>query len=258
MFIIVSFVFIVLGLYLFYMNFRHRQNVKLQETIISLSEKKSRAAIEAEIQERKRIGEELHDGLGQMLSVARLNISVLQQKTDLSEARKKELLDSSLHSVDEAFNELRNISHNLAPTVLSQKGLAGAVNDLAIQINQSNQMKMEVEVFGFYQSLDNLIENTLYRAVQELLNNALKYAKATTLFVQIIKSDTEITLMVEDNGIGFDADKVMLMSNGGLYNLKSRIENLNGTIFIDSSENRGTIVSIVILIKSTIHAGKTN
>lgn len=255
--IVVSFVFIVLGLYLFYMNFRHRQNVKLQETIISLSEKKSRAAVEAEIQERKRIGEELHDGLGQMLSVARLNISVLQHKSDLSEVRKMELLDSSIHSVDEAFNELRNISHNLAPTVLSQKGLAGAVNDLAIQINQSNQMKMEVEVFGLYQSLDNLIENTLYRAVQELLNNAIKHSKATHLVVQIIKSDTEITLMIEDNGIGFDADKVMLMSNGGLNNMKSRLENLNGTIFIDSSEDRGTIVSIVIPVKSPIHAERT-
>lgn len=257
MFIVVSFIFIVLGLYLFYMNFRHRQNVKLQQTIISLSEKKSRAAVEAEIQERKRIGEELHDGLGQMLSVARLNISVLQQKSDLSEDRKKELLDSSLYSVDEAFNELRNISHNLAPTVLSQKGLSGALNDLAAQINQSNQMKMEVEVFGFYESLDNLIENTLYRAVQELLNNAIKHAKATHLVVQIIKSDTEITLMIEDNGIGFDADKVMLLSNGGLNNMKSRLENMNGTIFIDSSENRGTIVSIVIPVRSSKHAERT-
>lgn len=257
MFIVVSFVFIVLGLYLYYMNFRHRQNVKLKETIISLSEKKSRAAVEAEIQERKRIGEELHDGLGQMLSVARLNISVLQQKPDLSEDRKKELLDSSLHSVDEAFNELRNISHNLAPTILSQKGLAGAVHDLATQINQSNQMKMEVEVFGFYESLDNLLENTLYRAVQELLNNAIKHAKATHLVLQIIKSDTEITLMIEDNGIGFDADKVMLLSNGGLNNMKSRLENLNGTIFIDSSEDRGTIVSIVIPVKFSVHAERT-
>lgn len=258
MLIVVAFIFVVTGLYLIYMNYRHRQNKKLQETIISLSEKKSRAAIEAEIQERKRIGEELHDGLGQMLSVARLNISAMQQKPALSEARKKELLASSLHSVDEAFNELRNISHNLAPSNLSQKGLAGAINDLATQINQSNGLKMEVEIFGSYESLDHLIENSLYRAVQELVNNALKYAFAKKIFVQIIKSDTEITLMIEDNGIGFDAGKVMRNSIGGLKNLKSRIESQNGTIYVDSSEDRGTIVSIVLPSITLANAAKTN
>ncbi len=95
-FIVVAFVLTLAGIYLLYINFNHRRKANLQETILSLTEKKSRAAAEAEIQERKRIGQELHDGLGQMLSVARLNISVLQQKRILSDTRKMELIGTAL------------------------------------------------------------------------------------------------------------------------------------------------------------------
>jgi len=235
------------------LNYNHRRNANLQKTILNLTEKKSRAAVEAEIQERKRIGQELHDGLGQMLSVARLNISVLQQKAFLSEQRKKELLGAAIHSVDQAFYELRDISHNLTPSALTEKGFAGALKELADQINQSKHIKVQLEMYGLNGALDGIIENALYRAVQELLNNAIKHAHATTFFLQIIKSDNEITLMVEDNGKGFDMDNTFSMPGGGLYNLRSRVENLNGNIFIDAMKDRGTIVTIVIsLIKTEL------
>ncbi len=247
-FIIVAFILIIAGLYLVHLNYKHRRNVNLQKTIVSLTEKKSRAAVEAEIQERKRIGQELHDGLGQMLTVARLNISVLQQKAFLSEQRKNELLDAVINSVDQAFYELRDISHNLAPSVLIEKGFAGALKELVDQINQSRHLKVQLEMYGLNGELDEIIENTLYRAVQELLNNAIKHAHATTFFLQIVKGEKEITLMVEDNGKGFDMDDAFIMPGGGLYNIRSRVENINGNIFIDAMKNRGTIVTIVIFL----------
>lgn len=257
LFIIIGIVMIFIGLYLFYRNYQHRQNARMQDAIMKMNEKKSRAAIEAEIQERNRIGQELHDSLGQMLSVARLNISVLREKATLTEERRQALLDSTLHSVDDAFYELRDISHNLLPSGLTQSGLTGAINNMAAQINQSNRLKMEVEVFGLETKLDSLVENSLYRAVQELLNNTIKHSKATTFSVQLIESETEITLMAEDNGTGFDTGKVSLLS-GGLHNLRSRIENIHGTLFIDSNENHGTIVSIVIPKNNLNHASKSH
>jgi len=175
----------------------------------------------------------------------------LQQKALLSDQRKKELLDAAIHSVDQAFNELRDISHNLAPSVLIQKGFAGAIRELADQINQSKHIKIQLEMYGIKDALDTLIENTLYRAVQELLNNAIKHANATNFFLQIVKGDHEITLMVEDNGKGFNMDDTLIMPGGGLYNLRSRVENLNGNIFIDTMESRGTIVTIVISLNNT-------
>lgn len=249
---IIIFSLAVAGLYLLYLYFRYRQKERLQQTIISLNEKKSRAAIEAEIGERQRIGRELHDGIGQMLSVARLHISAIQQKKQLPENRREELLNAAIHSVDEAFDELRNISHNLAPSLLSEKGLIEALKNLTALINQSNQLKMSVESFGMNGSIDPLIEHTLYRAIQELLNNAIKHGGASHFSVQLIKGEAEITLMVEDNGQGFEVSGNETLSQGGLGNIRSRVENLNGTLFIDSLPSRGTIITIVIPLKKNL------
>ncbi|MFW5708166.1 MAG: tetratricopeptide repeat-containing sensor histidine kinase, partial [Bacteroidota bacterium] len=173
-----AFVMIIGGLYLLYHNHKYRQLASHQKMILDLTEKKSRAAVEAEIQERNRIGRELHDGLGQMLSVARLNISVLQQKAMLTEERRKELQEAAMQSVDKAFSELRNISHNLAPSVLAEKGFSGALQDLTDQLNKSCRINVHLETFDLDQPMDALIENALFRAIQELINNVIKHADA--------------------------------------------------------------------------------
>lgn len=245
-FIVAAFVLILAGIYLLYKNLNHLRNANHQKTILSLNEKKSRAATEAEIQERKRIGQDLHDGLGQMLSVARLNISVLQQRPELSGAVKKELLDAALNSVDGAFFELRNISHNLAPSVLSSKGLAKGIREMVDQVNQSKQINVQLEMYGLSGTLDEILENTLYRAAQELMSNTIKHSQAKNFDLQIIKSDKEITLMAEDDGNGFEMTEALMLNGGGLSNIRSRVENLKGNVFIDSKGQRGTIVTIVI------------
>jgi two-component system, NarL family, sensor kinase len=257
-FIIVAFILIMVGAYLLYLNNIHRRKANHQQAIMHLNEKKSRAAIEAEIQERRRIGQELHDGLGQMLSVARLSITALQQKSYLTNDRRQELLDAAIHSVDKAFYELRDISHNLAPSALTEKGLLGALKDLTDQVNQSQHIKAHFETYGMNGPLDPIMENTLYRAVQELLSNAIKHANATSFFIQLVRSDDEINLMVEDNGKGFNLDKTYILPGGGLNNIRSRVENLNGNIFIDAMEKRGTIITIVIPITNLKHVTKSN
>ncbi len=248
-FITVLFVISLAGLYFFYHNHRNRQRLKLQQTIIEFTEKKSLAAVEAEFQERKRIGQELHDGLGQLLSVAGLNISVLQKKKEMQESRRQELLSAVMSSVDEAFSEVRNISHNLAPSLLSERGLKGALKNLADQVNQSKQLQLRFETFELNEHLSNLVENTLFRAIQEILNNAIKHSRASELNIQITQGQNEITLMAEDNGVGFEVEKVQENGGHGLTHMKTRIENLNGSIHIDSNPARGTIISIVIPLK---------
>lgn len=251
LFTIVIFILTVTGLYLIYLNHRNRQHVKLQQTIIELNEKKSHAAVKAEIQERKRIGQELHDGLGQLLSVAGLNISVLQKKKVISDERRSELLELAMRSVDEAFNEVRNISHNLAPSLLSERGLSGALKNLSDQVNKTNKLHLYSETFGLNGRLNSLVENTLFRAAQEILNNTIKHSNATKLSLQVAQGNSEITLMAEDNGYGFDIHEVNFQDGNGLANMKTRIDNLNGNLHIDSAPGRGTIISIVIPLKYT-------
>jgi len=245
-FISLTFVLLLVGLYLAYLNHRHRQKVKLQKTVIELTEKKSNAALEAEIQERKRIGQELHDSLGHLLSIAGLNASVLYKRKDIAEEKKEELLESLMKSIDDAFDEVRNISHNLAPSLLSEQGLKGALKSISDKVNQSTKLTMSFNTFGLNGKMDDLIENTLFRVIQEIVNNTIKHAEATKLFIQIAQGNNEISLMAEDNGKGFNFDEVIKHSSYGLSHMKSRIENLKGTMFIDSNPNRGTIISIFI------------
>src|SRR5690606_7230357 len=228
-----------IGLYLAYRNHRHKQKVKLQTTILELTKKKSNAALEAEIQERKRIGQELHDSLGYLLSLAGLHASVLQKRKDITDEKKNELLGSLMESIDDAFEEVRTISHNLAPSLLSEYGLKGALKNISDRINQSSDLKISFDTFGLDKKLDDLVENVLYRTIQEIINNTIKHAEATELFIQIGKDQNQITLMAEDNGKGFDLEKIKNQDNFGLSHIKSAIENLNGNLYIDSKINRG-------------------
>jgi len=250
-FIIIAFLLIMAGAYLFYLYINNKRTVAHQHTILQLSERNSRAAIQAEIQERRRIGRELHDGLGQMLSSIRLIVSALKKRSILTEERKDELIDAAIKSVDDAFSELRDISHNLAHSELTEKGLNGALKELALQVNQSGHIKMKFESYGLNGKMDTLVENTLYRAAQELLTNTVKYAQASNFFLHLVKSESEITMMVEDDGKGFCTEKTLSFQGSGINNIRSRVENLNGQVYIDSMENRGTIVTIVIPIKKT-------
>lgn len=245
-FVSIVFILILTGLYLAYRNHRHKQKVKLQSTVIELNKKKSKAALEAELQERKRIGQELHDRLGYLLSLAGLNASVLQKRKNITEEKKNELINSLVESIDEAFDEVRNISHNLAPSLLSEYGLKGALKNIADKINQSSSLKMSFDIFGLDTQSDSLIENVLYRTIQEIVNNTIKHAEASELFIQITQDQNQITLLSEDNGKGFDLQEIKKHSSLGLYHIKSAVENLNGNIHIDTKINRGTIISILI------------
>ncbi len=257
-FISITFVLTLTGLYLLYLNHRHRQEVKFQKTIIELTEKKSNAALEAEIRERKRIGQELHDSLGHLLSVSGLHASVLQKRKDLSPEKREALLETLMKTIDDAFVEVRNISHNLAPSLLSEQGLKGALKSISDRINQSSGLTMSYDIYGLNGKIDYLIENTLFRTIQEIVNNTIKHAGASTLFIQITKGNDEISLMAEDNGKGFDVSEITGYSSTGLQHMKSRIENLNGTIFIDSTKGRGTIISILIPLQKAEYAEGNN
>lgn len=247
-FTLLIFLMLFTGMYLIYLNHRHRQKVKLQKTIIELTEKNAHAALEAEIQERKRIGQELHDSLGHLLSVSGLHAGVLLKRKDFSVQKRDEVLQTLMKTIDDAFTEVRNISHNLAPSLLSEYGLKGALKSISEKINQSTKLKMSYKTFGLNQKLESLVENTLYRTIQEIVNNTIKHSTASELFIQITQGNQEITLMAEDNGKGFDPKKIKTHTGNGLSNMRSRIENLKGSLFIDTSPNRGTIISILIPI----------
>ncbi|MEM1407589.1 MAG: PAS domain-containing protein, partial [Bacteroidota bacterium] len=205
--------------------------------------------IDTEDNERKRISKELHDGLGQKLTTAALNLNAL--KRDIPKEHKGfNKLTNSLNSVNAAIRESRDIAHNLMPRSIDNFGYVPSVESMLADINSVCEID-----FSFYQNLngqrfDKKLEVHLYRITQEAVNNILKYSKATTVVIQLMKYDNELILTVEDNGIGFNKEAVFSKGdNFGMRSMKTRTNSLSGDFNIDTAPDRGTIITVEIPLK---------
>ena len=223
-------------------------NDELQKakSIIALEQKlqeitKLEALIDGEEKERKRIAQELHDGLNGDLSAIKYRLSTLQESS-LS-AIDLENLIKVITMIDDSCAQVRSISHNLMPSSILEYGLIESVREYCIKINNSNSFKIEFQTFGTNLSLSKKTETVIYRIIQELVSNILKHAKATEAMIQFNHREDELFITVEDNGIGFNTTKI---SEGiGHKNVKTRVDFLNAQLDVNSSSN-GTSYTISI------------
>nr|WP_294894008.1 sensor histidine kinase [uncultured Pedobacter sp.] len=243
-----SLIFLFLGLVVFYLvirNNKYKQDKKLQLEILKQQDLASKAILEAEEKERKRIASDLHDGLGQMFSTVKLNLSGLENQVQFKDKQVKTNFFKTMDLVDVSCKELRNISHQMASDVLMKLGMVAAIRDFIQNINQ-DKLKVNFQSVNINERIPSNIETVLYRVVQESVNNVIKHAKASNLDIQLLKEEHELTLIIEDNGVGFDVKEIGNAAGIGLQNIKSRIEYLRGTIDFDSAKNRGTVISIYV------------
>ncbi len=233
---------------LLYNRFQLKQKALFQKELIKQQELRSKAVIDAEEKERMRIAQELHDGLGQQLSAVKLNMSSLESSLELKNNEQKVMMQNALEIIDESVKEVRAVSHNMMPNALLKSGLGIAVREFLNRISHTDKLKIELEITGLKERLESTTETILFRVLQEIVNNIIKHSEATIVNIQIVRHDKELTMMVEDNGIGFDISKIK--SDGiGLKNIQSRIEYLNGTVHYDSQPQKGTTVIIEVPIK---------
>jgi len=196
--------------------------------------------IEAEEKERSRIAQELHDGLGQLLSTARLNVAGLEDAVNKED---QPSLERSLKIIDEACVEVRNISHNMMPSALIRLGLIPAINELVNNVNSAKGIKINFTT-NVNVSLGKSMDITIYRVVQEILNNMIKHAKANLISMSIEKNNTDLTITMKDNGIGFDTEELKKSEGMGWKNIFSRVSMLDGSIKLESELQKGTEVYI--------------
>lgn len=209
-------------------------------------EEQFRAMIDGEQAERRRIAMELHDGLGQVLSSARLNVAGLEESV------KKEdnaILKNSLSLIDEACNEVRNVSHNLMPSALIRLGLVPALRELANKTTQSGKIAVAVQADQFSAQLNSAEETALYRIIQETVNNSLKYSRAGNISITLAGTQ-QVKVVVHDNGIGMPKDSSDSGYGIGWKNIRSRVELLRGELDVKSAPGEGTTVTITIQPKS--------
>ncbi len=226
--------------------FRNRQRKLAEE--MKLMEKQHHiqeltARMEGEEKERTRLARELHDGVGGLLSATRMHASsfnVTRETEEQSETERERVLSM----LDQASREIRNIAHNLSPDIVVSQGLDLAIRQFCDRLSNSN-LQIECFVLGNPAILDARLTLTVYRMVQELVNNVVKHARANHALVQVSVHDELVLVSVEDNGVGYDASRD---AGIGILNLRSRINELDGTLTIDSSPGKGTVVNIELKV----------
>ncbi|MFA6275499.1 MAG: tetratricopeptide repeat protein [Pedobacter sp.] len=235
---------ILLG-YLLYNRYKLKQETRLQKAVLTQQDLAAKSVLNAEENERKRISGELHDGLGQMFSAVKMNLSALTDDLTFKDESGKKMFEKTLNLVDESCKEVRSISHQMAPNVLLKSGLANAVRDFINKID-ARKLKINLETFGLQQRLDQNVETVLYRVIQETVNNVIKHSGANSLDIQLTKDNEGINVMIEDNGKGFDTTSLEKFEGIGLKNIQSRVEYLKGVVDFSSKLGSGTLVAIHI------------
>jgi two-component system NarL family sensor kinase len=233
--------------YLLYNRYRAKQLQKQQQQQILLQQQAASAVMQAETNERNRIAGELHDGLGQLFSAVKMNLSSISEQLEFRDGQSSEVFSKTLDMVDESCREVRAISHQMAPNVLLKSGLSAAVRDFINKID-ARKLKINLETFGLHDRIDQNTEAVLYRVIQEAVNNVIKHAGATSLDIQLNKDEEGINAMIEDNGRGFEVSEVETFNGIGLKNISSRVAFLQGKVDFSSSPGQGTLIAIHIPI----------
>ncbi|MFD2935391.1 tetratricopeptide repeat-containing sensor histidine kinase [Spirosoma flavum] len=229
---------------------RRLDRLRQQRELAELEQKREvstlKAVIVGEERERNRLANELHNGVGGLLISARYSLERQIRMTPIQFGSEPLIL------VDNAYEEIRRIAHNLMPHTLQHVGLAAALEQYCESIVQSTELQLTLQIYGVAERLESSLELWLYRIVQELVSNILKHAKATTALIQLSNNNGLVHLTVEDNGQGFVVTEVLQRDGFGLRQLADRAYYLNGTVLIESEPGAGTSIFIELPTQSLL------
>ncbi len=244
---------------LIYKNTKRKQHIAEQEREIEIQKteklfkEQELAAIDAMIsgqeKERQRLAHDLHDNLGSTLATVKLHFDHLKNNRDNPKAENiEELYNKTNHLLDEAYQKVRTIAHEKNGGVIAKQGLLPAVKNLAKKASNGDRLQIEVQDYGLDERLDNALEISIFRIIQELITNTIKHANASEIHISLTNHDSLLNIIVEDNGKGFDA-KILPKKDGmGLKSIEKRIEHMEGTFEIDSTIEKGTNIIINVPI----------
>jgi len=219
---------------------------------VNQEEKIMSAVIEAEDRQKSKIARDIHDGLQQTLTIALMNFESLDKDSIQITEKEREKFLKGVEFLRKGLQETRGIAYELIPKSVEDFGFIETIKELLEEFNSS----FEPTIFNFYTNLkhrisDLNIEYNLFRITQESLNNIIKYAKATEVFVQLTYHDNILQLTIEDNGKGFNVkEKLNSTESFGLFNMQKRAESLSGRMTVESKG--GTLIFVEIPIKNKV------
>jgi len=227
----------------FYSRNKLKQKAALQRQMMEQQDVLTQAVLEAEEKERRRIAGDLHDGVGQLFSAVKMNLSGLIHRVNIQRDEDRFLAEKTMALVDESCKEVRAISHQMMPNMLLRSGIASDVKSFIEKID-SESLKITVEASGFKDSIESNVETVLYRVIQEAVNNVIKHSKASHLAIILNRDAEAIYVDISDDGVGFNTALLADFEGIGLKNISTRVEYLKGTVKFISSPGMGTTVKI--------------
>ena len=229
--------------YTFYRKKQTQNRLLLQAEVIKQQDLATKGILEAEEKERERIAKDLHDGVGQVMSAAKMNLSAFESEITFKDENQRLAFERVIGLIDEGCKEVRSVSHQMMPNALLKAGLASAIKEFIDKID-NRILKVNLYSEGLNERIDNNIEIVLYRIIQECVNNVIKHSGANQLDISLIKDVDGLSVTIEDNGRGFNINDKSKFDGMGLKNIYSRIEFLKGSIDLDSSIGKGTLIAI--------------
>ncbi len=238
---------LVIFILLFITEHQRKKRIHLQEKQLmktQFEQELLQTQIEIQEQTLKTISQEIHDNIGQVLSLAKLNLNTVGSIPDTTAQTK---IDSTKDLVSKAINDLRDLSRSLYGDKIAEIGLQQAIeNELRI-LQNTGQFETRLKITGEIYKLEPQKEMVLFRIVQEALHNSVKHAKAKNINVQLNYNPAVFNLIIADDGAGFNVATLQSSQTGiGLKSMQNRAALIGGSFSINSSENNGTSISIEI------------
>lgn len=225
----------------FSQNKLRKEQFKAQEARLQHQEQLLHSNIKTQEEERERIAKDLHDEVGSKLNVIHLYLHQLLKK----QPEAKESVSEMITVLKDTIQTSRRISHDLLPPTLDKFGLAVAIEELSEVVEQANDMQLQLELEGERpQGIDKIVEINLFRVLQELISNTLKYAKASEVRIKLWQNEEKVILNYADNGLGFDPDKKEHQKGLGMKNIESRLQMIGADLDLKSSPGKGVQVQI--------------
>ena len=233
--------------FLGYRNYVNNQKLQ-QQRISELETEKQLSATEAvlkgEEQERTRLARDLHDGLGGMLSGLKYSFHTMKENLIMT-PENHQAFERGMDMLDSSIKEMRRVAHNMMPESLLRFGLDTSLRDFCSDINQSGALQVSYQSIGLENIvLDQTTAITIYRVVQELINNVLKHSSAKTTIVQVTNASGHIAITVEDDGKGFDTAILQVAKGMGWANIRHRLDFIKARLDVSSEQGKGTSVHI--------------
>lgn len=213
----------------------YEEREKLYKQVQNTQETMMNAIVKGQEDERNRFAKDLHDGFGQMISSLMLNLKGLESLKSSNTERRVDIFKQASSILSDMYIELKNICFNLMPQTLIVAGVGEALREFAQRINQSGRLFLQVSFYDMDDRFTEVQEISLYRISQEWVNNIIKYSDATKIDLQITRDEEEITLLIEDNGSGFDKELLENGKGNGWKNINSRANLIKGEVVLDTT-----------------------